>query len=31
MNPEMDDAYEARQAAQNVLEWIKLHLEGLFW
>ncbi len=28
--PTHEDACEARQAAQNVLEWLKFHLEGLF-
>jgi hypothetical protein len=28
--PTHEDAREARQAAQDVLEWLKLHLEGLF-
>jgi HEPN domain-containing protein len=28
--PSREDAYEARQAAQAVLEWLKCHLEGLF-
>jgi len=28
--PTREDACEARQAAQNVLEWLKLPLEGLF-
>jgi HEPN domain-containing protein len=28
--PTRDDAYEARQAAQAVLEWLKCHMEGLF-
>ncbi len=28
--PTHEDACEARQAAQHVLEWLKLHLEGLF-
>ena len=28
--PSRKDACEAREAAQEVLEWLKLHLEGLF-
>ncbi len=28
--PTHGDACEARQAAQNVLEWLRSHLEGLF-
>jgi HEPN domain-containing protein len=28
--PTRADAYEARQAAQKVLEWLRFHLEGLF-
>jgi HEPN domain-containing protein len=28
--PSHEDAREARQAAQNVLEWLRFHLEGLF-
>jgi len=28
--PTREDALEARQAAQDVLEWLKFHLEGLF-
>ena len=28
--PTQEDAREARQAAQHVLGWLKLHLEGLF-
>jgi len=28
--PTREDAYEARQAAQDVLEWLKFHREGLF-
>jgi hypothetical protein len=28
--PTREDACEARQAAQHVLGWLKLHLEGLF-
>jgi HEPN domain-containing protein len=28
--PTHEDAREARQAAQDVLEWLKFHLEGLF-
>jgi HEPN domain-containing protein len=28
--PSQEDACEARQAAQHVLEWLKFHLEGLF-
>jgi HEPN domain-containing protein len=28
--PTRADACEARQAAQNVLEWLRFHLEGLF-
>jgi len=28
--PTHEDASEARQAAQDVLEWLKFHLEGLF-
>ena len=27
--PTREDAYEARQAAQDVLEWLRFHLEGL--
>jgi HEPN domain-containing protein len=28
--PTPDDAHEARRAAQNVLDWLRSHLEGLF-
>jgi len=28
--PTPEDAYEARRAAQRVLEWLELRLEGLF-
>jgi hypothetical protein len=28
--PTHEDACEARQAAQHVLEWLKVHLESLF-
>ena len=28
--PTHEDALEARRAAQDVLEWLKFHLEGLF-
>lgn len=28
--PTLDDAHEARRAAQDVLDWLKCHLEGLF-
>ena len=28
--PTREDAWEAREAAQNVLEWLRSHLEGLF-